>query len=116
VARLTVEASELVVRLSPLEKLATLRGDLRIPMRAVRSVRVEPDPWRLIRGVRGPGAGLYGVVSLGVRHYPGGKDFTAVYGRRPAVTVELNGSAPFRRLILTTAYPQSAPPLIAPAG
>jgi hypothetical protein len=36
-AELIVEGPELVVRLSWLEKLAALRGNVRVPLRAVRS-------------------------------------------------------------------------------
>jgi hypothetical protein len=42
-AELIVEGPELVVRLSWLEKLAALRGNVRVPLRAVRSARVDLD-------------------------------------------------------------------------
>jgi hypothetical protein len=42
-AELIVEGPELVVRLSWLEKLAALRGYVRVPPRAVRSARVDLD-------------------------------------------------------------------------
>jgi hypothetical protein len=40
-AELIVEGPELVVRLSWLEKLAALRGNVRVPPRAARSARVD---------------------------------------------------------------------------
>ena len=42
-AELIVEGPELVVRLSWLERLAALRGYVRVPLRAVRSARVDLD-------------------------------------------------------------------------
>ena len=42
-AELIVEGPELVVRLSWLEKLAALRGNVRIPLCAARSARVDLD-------------------------------------------------------------------------
>jgi len=42
-AELIVEGPELVVRLSCLEKLAALRGNVRVPPRAARSARVDLD-------------------------------------------------------------------------
>jgi hypothetical protein len=44
-AQLIVEGDDLVVRPSPLEKLGACRGDVRVPLRAVRDLRPIDDLW-----------------------------------------------------------------------
>jgi len=57
-ATLAVDGNELVVRLSALEKIGALRGNIRVPLASVRAVRVSETPWSELRGVRAPGTGL----------------------------------------------------------
>ena len=106
-ARLIVEGPDLVVGLSSIEKLGALRGNVRVPLSTVRSAEVEPDPWAALRGIRAPGTGIPGVIALGTRRFPGGKDFTAVTGSRPAVRVDLSEESPFSRLVVTVTDPES---------
>jgi hypothetical protein len=105
-ALIATEGSELVVRLRPLEKVGAMHGDIRVPLAAIRSVSVAAQPWGLLRGFRAPGTGLPGVIMLGTSRGAFGKDFAAVYARRPAVLVELDGQS-FQRLIVCTADPDS---------
>ncbi len=93
-------ADEVVVRLNDLEKTGALRGDIRVPASAVRAVWVSTNPFRDLKGWRGPGTGIPGVIALGTWRYNGGKDFAAVYRGGPAVVVELEG-AEFKRLIVS---------------
>lgn len=102
---LAVEHAGITVRLGPLEKFGALHGDIRIPRSAVRSARVAEDPWAEVRGMRMPGTGLPGVIMLGTTRGSFGKDFCAVYRRRPALVVELGGPG-FRRLVLCTSDPR----------
>ena len=89
------------VRLSALEKIGALRGDITLPLRSVTAVRVSDDPWSELRGIRAPGTGLPGVISLCTRRGKGIRDFAAVYGRaRRAVIVEASG-ARFDRIVIT---------------
>lgn len=106
-AKLVVEGPDLVVRLSPLEKLGAFRGDVRVPLRTVRSVYVEPEPYSALRGIRAPGTGIPGVIALGTRRFPGGEDFAAVQGGGPAVRVDLADDAKFGRLIVSVPDPES---------
>jgi hypothetical protein len=99
-AKMGVEGGTLVVHLSPLEKLGAFRGDVRVARTAVRAVRVVADPWPELRGIRAPGTGIPGVIALGTRRGRGTRDFAAVYRRRPAVVVELEGDR-FDRLVVT---------------
>jgi hypothetical protein len=101
-ATLTVDGNHLVVLLSALEKIGALRRNISVPLASVRVVRVSDTPWSELRGIRVPGTGLPGVISLGTRRGPGIRDFTAVYGRRPALVVEMTGAS-FDRLVVTCA-------------
>jgi len=79
---------------------ACVSGDVWVPLTAVRSVRVTEKPWSELRGVRAPGTGLRGVIALGTWRHPLGRDFVAVYGRGPAVVVDLDGMR-FLRLVIS---------------
>jgi hypothetical protein len=105
-ARLRVEGDRLVVRLSALEKLGAFIGhDPRVPRSAIRDVRVSENPWAELRGIRAPGTGWPGVISLCMRRYEGGRDFAAVYGKNPDVVVDLTDGAPYRRLVVSCKSP-----------
>ncbi|HUZ22043.1 MAG TPA: hypothetical protein VMU75_15905 [Acidimicrobiales bacterium] len=100
-----IAGSDLVVRLSPLEKLGAFRlGDVRVPLSSIAAARAVDDPWSELRGIRSPGTGLPGVIALGTRRGGFGKDFAAVYGKRPGVVIELDG-ADWGRIVLTTDDP-----------
>ena len=104
-AALIVDGADLLVRLSPLEKLGAFRGDVRVELRAVRDLRAIDDLWPELRGIRAPGTGIPGVIALGTRRGGGNKDFAAVYGRRPGIVVDLV-RAPFSRLVVSCRDPQ----------
>ncbi len=106
-ATLATHGDVLVVGLSPLERLAAFRGDVRVPLSAITAVEVEPDPFGALRGIRAPGTGWPGVIAYGVRRYSGGRDFAAVRSKRPAVRIDLDGSSPFGRLLITIDDPAS---------
>jgi len=106
-ARLVVEGDDLIVDLSWWEKAAARRRDVRVPVAAIHQVRVERDWWRALRGVRGRGTWIPGVLSYGIRPHPLGKDFTAVRVRaqRPVVCVDLWRPSPYTRLAVTDPDP-----------
>jgi hypothetical protein len=113
----TVEGDDLVIRLSPLEKLAALHGNVRVPLSAVRAVAVEPDPRRARRGFRLPGTGIPGVLSYGTWRSRGNRrDFVAVVDRRPALRVDLGDDAPFQRLLVSVTDPEATAAQVARAA
>jgi hypothetical protein len=79
---------------------AVVPDDLWFPLTAVRSVRVTEQPWSELRGERSPGTYVRGLVALGTFKHVYGRDFAAVYGRGPAVVVELDGMR-FMRLVIS---------------
>src|SRR5436305_14520995 len=99
-ATLRREGDELVVLLNDLEKIGGLRAGPRVPLSAIRDVRVTENPFRELHGLRAPGTAIPGVIAVGTWRYRGGKDFAALYRGGPAVVVEL-GSAEFKRLLVS---------------
>ena len=111
------QGDELILSLSPLERLAAVRGNLRLPLSAVAAADVERFPWRALRGIRAPGTGFPGVIAYGVRRLTGDrKDFVAVLGKRPAVRIELLAPSPFARLVLSVPTDAVAARIRAAAG
>ena len=80
---------------------ACVASDVVVPLTAVRSARATEQPWSELRGARAPGTSLRRVIALGTwRHYAG-RDFVVVYGRGPAVVVELAGHR-LSRLVISS--------------
>jgi uncharacterized protein len=100
VADLSVEGDELVLTMSALEKAEGFHSNIRVPLSAVRDIRSVDDPWGELRGLRAPGTGVPGVISVGTRRGGGVKDFVVVHGRGPAVVVDMDG-AEFGRFVVT---------------
>ncbi|MGH9057512.1 MAG: hypothetical protein ACRDYY_16885 [Acidimicrobiales bacterium] len=99
-AQLRIVQGDLIVHLTPGEKIAGLHGDVRVPLSAIASVSVPPTTWLALRGWRMAGTGIPGFIAVGTRRHGSGYDFTAVHGQRPAVEVELN-SGRFERLLIS---------------
>lgn len=103
VAAVEICQDDLVVTLTPLERVAACKREIRVPLAAVRTVCTDPDPWTALRGMRMAGPAIPGVAVYGVRMTGAGPDFAALHGRGPAVRVELTPEAPYRRLLVTVA-------------
>ena len=100
-ASLILDGADLIVKMSELEMVEALHSDVRVPLAAVQAVRVVDDAWPELRGIRAPGTGIPGVIAVGTRRGPFGKDFAVVHGRERAVVVDLAG-ADYARLVVTT--------------
>ncbi|MFJ6718334.1 hypothetical protein [Streptomyces sp. NPDC091259] len=105
-ARLSVEGTEVVVRLSLRERLALRRRqDIRVPVAAVREVTVESSWWRALRGT--PGRGLWRPGRcVGIRRSPEGEDFVSVRADGSVLCLDLSGDVAFRRLAVTVPHPE----------
>ncbi|MEU8531370.1 hypothetical protein AB0C77_38245 [Streptomyces sp. NPDC048629] len=98
-ARVTVEDdTDIVVHLAPWEKLAARRGDIRVPVTALREVHLEPDWWRALRGLRGRGLWIPDRIAVGIRVLPDGEDFAAIRAGHPVVCLELRRTYRFARV------------------
>jgi hypothetical protein len=103
VAHVEISDEFYFLRLKLWEKFFALHGDLKVAKSALQSqLRVE-NPWNreTIRGYRAPGAAIPFVVLLGTMRYRGGKDFTAIYKRKP-VDVYTFTSGEFKRWIVSS--------------
>ena len=111
VARIEVDGSDLVLRLSVPEKVISFGGDRRVPLALVRNVeevahsgstaKDTPTFVPLHRfGTLMPGVLLYGSIMTVV-----GWDLLAVVGDRPGVRVDFSEGSPFRRLIASVREP-----------
>lgn len=80
----------LSVRLTRREKIAAARGDLHVPLMAVRDVCVHHDALVAARGVRAPGIGVPGVAKIGISRGRGRHDLVVARRGIPAVCVKLD--------------------------
>lgn len=85
----TVEltATRLTVHLSPLEKLAALSGDIKLPAMAIRGASVPDKTWWHTLGLR-VGTGLPGVVIAG-RFYRKGDTAFVSWTRKAGLPIEI---------------------------
>ena len=98
-AHLEISGGRARLDLSFLESLGAIRPSPEIELSEIESVEIVENPWtnQVLKGVR-IGTGIPFVVLLGTMKYLGGKDFCAVYRRRPSAVVTLK-SGPFKRWI-----------------
>ena len=96
------DGNNLILKLSMWEKIGGLHKDLVISKDLLVKKTVFQNPWtkEVLKGVRAPGTGIPYVILLGSMRYKGGKDFTAIYKRRPVTVYEFKDS-PFKRWIIT---------------
>ena len=101
-ARVVETANQLQLKLSLLEKIFALHGDIWVDKSLLTNKVMVEKPWRrsVIKGFRAPGAAIPFVVLLGTMRYRGGKDFTAIYNRKAVDIYEFKDSA-YKRWIVT---------------
>jgi hypothetical protein len=90
-AELTVDTSEVVVRLSPLEALAAWRREVSVPIDCLKMVHVEQSPLEVVTLYRLRGTSWPGSFALGSRRRNGLREFVAVRARQPAVVLDAQG-------------------------
>lgn len=95
---------ELLLKFSGLERVLGLRSGARIPLSQVEFAQVVDNPWAVVAGLR-VGTGIPLVVLLGTMLRGDANDVVAIYGRRPAVMVNLRKGARWQRLIATVDEP-----------
>ncbi len=102
-AKVIVTDDKVQLVLSLWERVFALHGHLEAPRSALLSITRESNPWtnKLLRGVRAPGTALPYFILLGTMRYRGGKDFTAIYKRKP-VDVYTFTTGEFKRWIVSS--------------
>ena len=98
-AKLLVDDQDLVVHLTPGEKVWGFHGDIRVRLSSIVSVAADPKPWLGLRGWRMAGVNLAGYAVLGTRRHGAGYDFCILHRERPAVRVDM-ASGRFSRLVI----------------
>ncbi len=101
-ARVLDDGVNLTLQLSFWEKIGGLKKGSVIPKTQLVSKTISNNPWskEVLKGVRAPGTGIPYVILLGTMRYKGGRDFTAIYKRRPVAIYEFI-DASYRRWIIT---------------
>jgi uncharacterized protein len=106
-AELIADDEDLVVRLTPGERIWGFHGDVRVPLSAIVAVAPDPKPWLGLRGWRMAGISIVGRAVLGTRRHGAGYDFCILHRDRPAIQVDL-ASGRFSRLVVSV--PEDADP------
>ena len=107
-AEFVVDGTDLVLRLTPMQKFGGLHGDVRVPLTAIRSVAPVRNPWLVLRGWRRSGIALRGVTALGTWRHGDEFDFCYVRRSRPGLQVDV-ASGQFVRLIVS--LPEGSDPV-----
>ena len=100
-AKVIEVGDNLILKLSLLEKIGGLHKDLIVPKNNLVKKTVAENPWskEVLKGVRAPGTGIPYVILLGTMRYKGGRDFTAIYRRRPVTIYEFKDCSYSRWII-----------------
>jgi hypothetical protein len=85
VARVIDDGEFFTLKLSILEKVGALHGNIKTAKANLIDITNAENPWQStgLRGIRAPGTGIPYVILLGTMRYKKKKDFTAIYRRRP---------------------------------
>ncbi len=78
-AELLRDGDTLVLKLSALEKMEGVHGDIRIPVSSVQSIHVLDDVIHAVRGLKMPGSRMPGVFAMGTFVAREGKTFAIVH-------------------------------------
>ena len=99
-AHVVIDGEKVRLHLSLLEILGAFHGSPEVNLSEVESIEIEETPWvrEVLKGVRAPGTGIPFVIMLGTMRYRGGKDFVAIYRRKPAAVINFR-SGEFKRWI-----------------
>ena len=84
-ARVIDDGEFFTLKLSMLEKVGALHGNIKTAKANLIDITNAENPWQstVLRGIRAPGTGIPYVILLGTMRYKKKKDFTAIYRRRP---------------------------------
>jgi hypothetical protein len=104
-ATISTSADTLTIRLSRREKIAAAHGDVRVPLAAIRDVRVLPDALAAARRLRRGALPMPGRMRIGIWRGRGRHDVVVARRGMPAVCVTLGGG---RRDEIVVSSPDAA--------
>ena len=102
-AKVIEQGNQFVLNFSFVEKIFALHfKQLTVSKEKLISKKSYAKPWstEVLKGVRAPGTGFPYLILLGTMRYRGGKDFTAIYKKRPVTVYEFTDYN-FKRWIVT---------------
>jgi hypothetical protein len=102
-AKVVEQDEQLILKLSLAEKIFALHfKQLKVSKDKLISKKSYAKPWstEVLKGVRAPGTGFPYLILLGTMRYWGGKDFTAIYKKRPVNVYQFEDYS-FKRWIVT---------------
>jgi len=94
--------SYVILALTPKEKFFGFHSSPQAKFSEIISVRKVDKmwSWKSMKGIRAFGTGLPWVIALGTWRYRKGKNFVAVYGKRPGYVITFNAGE-FKQWIVT---------------
>ena len=101
-ARVIKTKNLIELQLSFWEKIFSLHGNQKVSLDKLEKSYEAQNPWskEVLKGVRAPGTGIPFKILLGTMRYKGGKDFTAIYKRKPVTVYEFKDYE-FKRWIVS---------------
>ena len=101
-ARVIDDGEFFTLKLSMLEKVGGLHGNIKTAKANLIDITNAENPWQssVLRGIRAPGTGIPYVILLGTMRYKKKKDFTAIYRRGP-VEIYTFKNTDFERWIIS---------------
>ena len=101
-AKVIESKDKLTLQLSFWEKIFALHNTLSMDKSSLIEKKIAQKPWssEVLKGIRAPGTGFPFLILLGTMRYRGGKDFTAIYKKRP-VEIYIFKDGPYKRWIVT---------------
>ena len=106
-AELLRENQDLVLRLSTLEKVEAIHGDVRVPWINVQSITIKERIMDMIHGMRLPGTSIPGLLAVGTFISKDGRTFAVIHhDTQGGLVVQLRGES-YDRLVVGFDDPQA---------
>ena len=96
----------LTLKLSAIEKVESVHGDIRIPESAISGIRIIDDILKSVHGIRAPGTNIPGVLAMGTFWSQSEKLFVMIHHHEHrGVRIDLVGQ-PFNALLFSHENPE----------
>ncbi|GAA1505108.1 hypothetical protein BJ978_002461 [Agromyces terreus] len=112
---LRIENGNLIIVPKGMDKVWGFRKKLTVPLSSVTNVSVEPAPYRIPTGWRGPGLDISGKL-VGTFHPKGERHYWNYSGTGTALSIRLDEAEHFRQLYLSVDDAEASRQLILQAA